>query len=75
MQPVEAIARLVLGPQALGREESTTKLDPKDRVAAVKQILPYLEQTRQYDKQAASLEVLRASDETSPTEKVELDRA
>ena len=68
-QAVEAIARLVLSPQIGG------KLDGKERIAAVRQILPLLERARQTMQQAAALEVLRTSDETGAQEKIDLDRA
>ncbi|MGE5183911.1 MAG: tetratricopeptide repeat protein, partial [Acidobacteriota bacterium] len=67
-QAVDAIARLVLSPQIGG------KLDPKERVAAVRQVLPHLERARQVIQQAAALEVLRTSDETGAQEKIDLDR-
>ncbi|MEO8548695.1 MAG: tetratricopeptide repeat protein, partial [Kofleriaceae bacterium] len=67
-QPVAAIARLILVPETAG------KLDKKDRVAAVRQVLPQLEATKQAAQQAAALEVLRASDETPTPEKTQLDR-
>ncbi len=66
---VEAIARLVLSPQ-IG-----PTLDGKERVAAVRQVLPHLERARQVIQQAAALEVLRTSDETGAQEKTDLDRA
>ncbi|MEO8841840.1 MAG: tetratricopeptide repeat protein [Kofleriaceae bacterium] len=68
-QPVDAIARLVLVP------ETASKLDPKQRIAAVRQVLPHIEAAKRSAQQAAALEVLRASDDTSGPEKTELDRA
>jgi tetratricopeptide (TPR) repeat protein len=67
-QPVEAIARLVLVP------ETAHKLDPKDRIAAVRQILPHLAVSKNPAPHAAALEVLRASDETPTKDKTQLDR-
>jgi tetratricopeptide (TPR) repeat protein len=67
-QAVDSIARLVLTPA------SAKRLDPKERVAAVRQILPQLEANRQTIEHAAALEVLRASDETSVQEKADIDR-
>jgi tetratricopeptide (TPR) repeat protein len=67
-QAVEAVARLVLDPT------TAAKLDPKDRVAAARQVLPHLERAKQTAHQAAALEVIRASDDAHPLEKVELDR-
>ncbi len=66
--PVEAIARLVLVP------ETAAKLDPKERIAAVRNVLPHLETAKLAAQQAAALEVLRASDDTGATEKTQLDR-
>ncbi|HEX7702422.1 MAG TPA: hypothetical protein VF403_16900, partial [Kofleriaceae bacterium] len=68
-QPVDALARLVLVP------ETATKLEPKQRIAAVREVLPHLEAAKRSAQQAAALEVLRASDETSGPEKTGLDRA
>jgi len=67
-QPVEAIARLVLVP------ETAHKLDPKERIAAVRQILPHLAAAKSAAPHAAALEVLRASDETPTKDKTQLDR-
>jgi tetratricopeptide (TPR) repeat protein len=67
-QAVDSVARLVLSPA------SAPRLDPKERVAAVRQVLPHLERSRQVIQQAAALEVLRASDETAAQEKTDLDR-
>ncbi len=68
-QPIASIARLVLVP------ETAAKLDPKERIAAVREVLPHLEADKLAAQQAAALEVLRASDETGATEKADLDRA
>ena len=68
-QPVSAITRLVLLP------EPAAKLDPKDRIAAVREILPHLAAGKLAAQHAAALEVLRASDDTARPEKAELDRA
>ncbi len=64
---VEAVARLALDPKS--------GLPHGERVVAARQILPHLERTRQFPQQAAALEVLRLSDDTSAHEKVEIDRA
>ncbi len=65
-QAVDAVARLTLTPT------TAAKLDPKDRVAAVRSILTQLEKSAA--QHAAALEVIRASDETPANEKIELDR-
>ena len=64
---VEAVARITLTPS------TAAKLDPNERVAAVRQILPQLEKSAA--QHAAALEVIRASDETPANEKSDLDRA
>ncbi|HEY1554250.1 MAG TPA: tetratricopeptide repeat protein [Kofleriaceae bacterium] len=67
-QSVEAVARLVLAPATAKR------LDGKERIAAVRQILPHLERARQVVQQAAALEALRTYEDTPAGERVELDR-
>src|SRR3569623_1752176 len=67
-QAVEAVARIVLAPT------TAAKLNPKERVAAARQVLPHLERARQTAQQAAALEVIRASDDANAHEKIEIDR-
>lgn len=67
-QAVDAVARIVLSPTTANR------LEPKERVGAARQVLPHLERGKQTAAQAAALEVIRASDDASAHEKVELDR-
>src|SRR3569623_2484832 len=57
-QPDEAIARQELVP------ETAHKLDPKERIAAVRQILPHLAAAKSAAPQAAAHEEQRATDET-----------
>jgi len=64
-QAVAAIARLAL---------AGTKLVGNDRVEAARMILPYLEATKLAEQQAQVLEVIRAGDQTSPAERLDLDR-
>jgi hypothetical protein len=66
-QPVDAIARLVL-PEPLG-----SRLPAKQRATAVRAILPLLERMRSVAQQAAALEVLRSSEDTTASEKTDHD--
>jgi tetratricopeptide (TPR) repeat protein len=67
-QAVEAIGRIVLS------SSTALRLDSKERVTAVRLIVPQLEHSRQFVQHAGALEVLRGSEDSPPAEKVELDR-
>jgi len=65
----QAVASITRYLGALG-----TKVEPKERVAAARLVLPYLEAAKIPQQQALALEVIRADDETGTAEKLELDR-
>jgi tetratricopeptide (TPR) repeat protein len=69
-QAVVSIARLVLSASAGG----SSKLEAKERVAAARLILPHLQAAKQVAQQAQALEVIRAHDDTSAGERLDLDR-
>ncbi len=68
-QAVGAIVRFLLadGPGA--------KIEPAEKVAAARLILPHLETARNIGMQALAIEVIRAGEATTAVEKLELDRA
>lgn len=68
-QAVGAVVRFLLadGPGA--------HLEPGEKVAAARLILPHLEATRNVGMQALALEVIRAGEATTAVERLELDRA
>jgi tetratricopeptide (TPR) repeat protein len=68
-EAIEAVARIALDPKL------AAAVEPEDRLAATRQLLPHLERTQQPHKQALALEVIRASEEASAQEKTEIDRA
>ncbi|HUJ61993.1 MAG TPA: hypothetical protein VLX92_25985, partial [Kofleriaceae bacterium] len=63
-----------LSPAGSAAEGRRGMIDAKQRVAAVRQILPQLERTRQLAAHAAALEILRAAEDTPAGERVDLDR-
>ncbi len=63
---VAAISKY-LGPQGV-------KVDPKERVAAARLVLPHLEAAKNIPQQAHALEVIRSHDATGVAEKLEVDR-
>ena len=67
-EAIQAVARIVLDPK------TSAGVEPKDRLAATRQVLPHLERTQQPDKQAMALEVIRTSEESGTGEKTEIDR-
>ncbi|HSD88792.1 MAG TPA: hypothetical protein VLB44_14795, partial [Kofleriaceae bacterium] len=67
-EAVEAVARIILNP------DNVSAIEPKDRLAAARQVLPHLEQFGDSSKQAATLEIIRASEDTGAAEKTEIDR-
>jgi tetratricopeptide (TPR) repeat protein len=68
-QAVAAIARLVLGPQP-----KQNHIAAKDRIAAARSILPHLESAKNHAQQAQALELMRAGDDTSASERQDIDR-
>jgi golgin subfamily B member 1 len=75
-QAVAAIVRLIL-PSVLppiGGVEPADQIDPAERIAAARLVLPHLEAAGAVAQQAAALEVIRAGDATAAAEKLELDR-
>jgi tetratricopeptide (TPR) repeat protein len=71
-QVVAAIVRLILPP--IGGAAASGRIDPVERVAAARSVLPHLAAAGAVAQQAAALEVIRAGDATSAAEKLELDR-
>ncbi len=69
-QAVAAIARLVLS----GDPAAIARLDPKERVTAVRLVLPQLEASKNLTLQATAIEVIRAAEDTPASERLELDR-
>jgi tetratricopeptide (TPR) repeat protein len=67
-EAIEAVARIVLDDRA------AQALDPKDRIAAAREVLPHLERLQQPAKQAHALEIIRTGDAVGAQEKVEIDR-
>jgi tetratricopeptide (TPR) repeat protein len=63
---IDAVARYIAGPPSL---------EPKQRVAAARLVLPHLERARQFGTQAQALEVIRGDADGTPAEKVDIDRA
>jgi tetratricopeptide (TPR) repeat protein len=77
-QAIAAIVRLIL-PAPLGSGSSEADgapgaIDPVDRVAAARLILPHLEAARAVAPQAAALELIRAGAATEAAEQLALDR-
>jgi golgin subfamily B member 1 len=68
-EAVDAVARIVLDPK------SASAVEPKDRIAATRQVLPHLERLGQPQKQAMALEVIRTSEDAGAQERTEIDRA
>ncbi|NVB83755.1 MAG: tetratricopeptide repeat protein [Kofleriaceae bacterium] len=68
-EALDAVARIVLDPNA------AAQVEPKDRQAAARQILPHLERAHDSAKHAATLEVIRTGEDTGAAEKIEIDRA
>ncbi len=68
-QAITALTRY-LAPKGPG-----TKVPPLERVAAARLLLPHLEASRQLANEATALEVIRQGSETSPVERLEIDRA
>ncbi|MDB4961753.1 MAG: repeat-containing protein [Myxococcales bacterium] len=51
------------------------KVVPADRISAARLVLPHLEASRNIGLQAVSLEVIRAGEETTASERLDIDRA
>ncbi|HEX2688657.1 MAG TPA: hypothetical protein VHN14_18675, partial [Kofleriaceae bacterium] len=75
-QAVAAIVRLILPPDGPpgGGAAGPDAIDPMERVAAARLMLPYLEAGNDVAQQTAALEVIRAGEATSVGEKLEIDR-
>lgn len=67
-QAIDAVARIVLD------DKLAAAVEPADRLAAARQVLPHLERGGDAAKHALALEVIRTADETSAQEKTQLDR-
>ncbi|HEY5949799.1 MAG TPA: hypothetical protein VIV40_30095, partial [Kofleriaceae bacterium] len=67
-EAIDAVARIVLDTKA------AQGLEPTDRLAATRQVLPHLERSQQPQKYALALEIIRTSDDSGAAEKTEIDR-
>ncbi|MBA3459340.1 MAG: hypothetical protein H0T46_05220, partial [Deltaproteobacteria bacterium] len=68
-QAVGAIVRFLLA------EGPGAKIEPAEKVAAARLILPHLEASRNVGMQALAVEVVRAGEATTAVERLELDRS
>jgi tetratricopeptide (TPR) repeat protein len=73
-EAVAAIARLILPSGAERGAGAPDTIDPAERIAAARLVLPHLEAAKAVAQKAAALEVIRAGEATSAAEKLALDR-
>jgi len=67
-EALDAVARVILTPRM------STAIEPADRLAAARQILPHLEENGTPAKRAAALEIIRSAEDAGAGEKTEIDR-